>query len=391
MRPLPDFELTLHSGRDFIFSSELVHKAFESDWPCLPFATHAIVQWIHQLAESCQFPEFTEHGLPHICSLIERIELWTLSNGHSLVETLDPDQASRLLIATLVHDLGMLSQRPIDMPEGSDVTEMPGHTVDIATWVRRTHVSRLPRLLDRLLENERFESFRSHRSYMSSIDIACAHSVWPWKWSDQFNFSNSDAGLASVVSIADLLDEDPRRCDSKTLLEHREGTVENRAHWIRHVLTKDRVYVREGTIDVVMLRPPNTERSGLLTPVYSCLRNHYKLVLLYSSWLSSLNAEIVNINFSPSTGVPDETQDLLNCWEQISGFRSLGALSFNLIGTFMNLARKDERFLKTGSKDTEMIKKASLEDVDLVRFYEICNRAEPRNSDEESFYAMVQE
>ena len=391
MRPLPDLEMTLHSSRDFIFSSELVHKAFQSEWPSLPFATHALIQWIHQLADSCQFPEFTEHGLPHICSLVERIELWTLTDGKSLVEILTPDQASKLLIATLIHDLGMMSQRPIDMPEGSDVTEMPGYASDIATWVRRTHVPRLPRLLARLLECNRFDDFRNHRNYQPSVDIAYAHSVWPWAWSEKFEFSKLDAALASIVSVSDLLDEDPRRCDSKTLLEHREGSVENRAHWIRHALTKDRVYVKNGTISVEMLSPPDIDRKDLLTPVYSCLRNHYKLVLLYSNWLSAIGAAIENVNFSPSTGVPNKIQDLLECWNQIPGFRNAGALSFNLLGTFMDLARKDERFLVPGSSEAKMIKKASLEDVDLDRFLKVCNRPEPRNSDEQAFYAMIQE
>ena len=278
----------------------------------------------------------------------------------------------------------------MDMPEGIDATEMPGHTVDIATWVRRTHVQRLPKLVERLLNDPQFEGFRKHKNYETAVHIACAHQDWPWEW-QAFEFSRSDAALASIVSVADLLDEDPRRCDSKTLLEHREGTVENRAHWIRHTLTKNRVYVKNGTICVVMLSPPNVDKPRLLSPVYSCLRNHYKLVLLYSDWLSELGAEIANVNFSPSAGVPSEFQPLLERWNDIPGFRSSGALAFNLLSTFMVFARKDDRFLDPSSEAVKRLKKACLEDVDLERFFEVCNRAEPRSSDEESFYAMVQE
>lgn len=77
-------------------------------------------QLIHRLTASCYLPEFTDHGLSHVCSLVERISTWTCEQGTEasqlLVERLSADERATLLMAVLFHDIGMLSQRPDDLP-----------------------------------------------------------------------------------------------------------------------------------------------------------------------------------------------------------------------------------------------------------------------------------
>jgi hypothetical protein len=148
-----------------------------------------------------------------------------------------PTQATVLLLATLFHDIGMLSQRPEDLPVQS--TSQEGRSLrDIPSWVRTTHIQRMETLVCRLFKDTQFELVLNDAVVARCFHVASAHGTWPWDWG-RFGFSGTDEGLAAMLAVADLLDEDALRCDSSTLLRHRYGTPLNCAHWIRHGLTYD--------------------------------------------------------------------------------------------------------------------------------------------------------
>jgi hypothetical protein len=118
MRGLPDPDISLREARDFIFSSPLGRGALAAlAWPQWPLVLHDLIEVIHRLVQSCHLPEFTDHGLPHLCSLIDRLSLWQSGGGQAVVEQLTPDESATLLLATLLHDLGMLSQNEADLPD----------------------------------------------------------------------------------------------------------------------------------------------------------------------------------------------------------------------------------------------------------------------------------
>lgn len=381
---LPNFRIVMHTGRDFIFSSRLGAKALGTSWPMFPRALHAVVEQAHRLADSCQLQEFTDHGLPHLCSMVDRASTWETDAGEHLPDLLTEDEAAVLLIAILIHDLGMLSHRPTDMPPGSDPTLLSA--TDQATWVRRTHVPRLPCLMQRLV-CPAFQQFYDDNKFAVALNVAKSHSVWPWKWGEEFGFTERESGLAAVLAVSDLLDEDPDRCDTRTLLDHREGTKENRAHWIRHTLTSKRIAIVKGEIRVSMLMPPDISsivRDAFL-PVFGALRNHYRLVSLYKQALNGIGANIERMDLSPGVGLPLEEQALLKDWSRIPGFETEHAFAFQLLRSFMAEARRDDRFYDSETRRELM--KAGLEDVDLEFFFTIANRAEPRTEDEETFYA----
>ena len=124
-RSLPDPEINLRDARDFILSSLLARTALNGTDSSLALFLHDLLDAIYRLALSCHLPEFTDHGLPHLCSLVDRVSRWELPPRPNnprpyLCESLSSDEASVLLIALLIHDIGMLSQNPIDLPEGSD-------------------------------------------------------------------------------------------------------------------------------------------------------------------------------------------------------------------------------------------------------------------------------
>src|SRR5206468_905627 len=121
-RPLPDPEISLRDARDFIISSSLARRAMAGGPADMPLFLHDLLEIVHRLVQSCHLPEFTDHGLPHLCSLVDRVSRWeTPSVGaaspESLCARLQPREAAILLIALLIHDLGMLSQNPIDLPD----------------------------------------------------------------------------------------------------------------------------------------------------------------------------------------------------------------------------------------------------------------------------------
>lgn len=394
-RILPDSNSSLYTSRDFILGSSLARRALEVSAPRFATFIADLLDATHRLAQSCHLPEFTDHGLPHLCSLIDRVSRWELprkpdEQPRTLAEALTPDQAKSLLVAVLTHDLGMLSQKPDDLPVPHSTSLDPSQWSDIATWVRRTHVVRLPRLLRRVMTTYSpsysvlFDRDQPD-NLCDAVYIAMAHQEWPWKWTGDWQAQSENRGLAAVLSVADLLDEDSARCDTETLLQHRGGNELNRAHWIRHALTSDRVLVVNGAIRISLCRPPDTDRE--FKPVFSALRNHFRLVLLYESELQHIGAPITHVHLHPSTGLPEGVATTLTRWRKLDGFENESAFAFQLLRTFMPHALKDAR--KCDQESLDEIRVASLEDVDLSLLEAAELRHEPRTAVEQTFHALV--
>ena len=293
------------------------------------------------------------------------------------------EEAAALLVAIMVHDIGMLSQRAEDLPDDD-----PQRTVkslgNTANWVRRTHIARLPGLVTRLFAHTQHSSLLEHPVLLRALAIGRAHGVWPWEVGFT-TLSGRDAGLAAVVAVADLLDEDAHRCDTTTLLGHRSGTTANMAHWVRHTLTCNRVLVEGGCVTVKLARPPATD--GLFAPCFSALRNHYRLTLLYQEALSRLSATILRVEFSPATGVPSEEVATLAAWDQIPEFGTPRALLFHLLQTFMPVALLDARRVPADviARTTGL----GMESVDLQWMTELMGAVEARSPFEAAFRSLL--
>src|SRR5665213_1444279 len=294
MRVLPDPEIALRDAADFIFDSSICRRALSGGTPPeFAVLVRDVIAAVHRLTASCQLPEFTDHGLPHLCSLVDRICRWTPPLGRSTPQTiisgLTPDECAVLLLATLLHDIGMLSQRHEDLPDPQDPRWARGIR-EIANWVRLTHIPRLARLVHRLIAESHPSFLLPGSLLLRSISVAQAHGSWAWQ--PEFKLlPGRDSGLAAMVAVADLLDEDANRCDTKTLVQHRHGSLLNVAHWLRHSLSANRVLVEAGIIHVRLARPPGT--ASQLAPVFAALRNHYRLTLLYSESLERVGAGLL--------------------------------------------------------------------------------------------------
>lgn len=382
---LPDPELTLRDARDFVFNTQLARKAAGTAWPRFHIALRDLLDAIYRLVQSCHMPEFTDHGLPHICSLIDRICRWGCPDGQDLPDHLDEDLAAVLLVAALVHDIGMLSQKAEDLPPDAPISLSKAQWTDVSAWVRRTHVPRLPRLLQRLMLEAGHDAFVSDARFARAVDVATGHEKWPWQWQGDWQETPEYRALAAVIAVADLLDEDAARCDTLTLIRHRDGSLLNTAHWLRHALTQGRIMVEAGRIAVQMIKPPSC--SSDLAPVFGALRNHFRLVALYSRDLQAIKAQITNLTLSPCTGLPEQEGSHLSEWQSLSGFATERAMCFQLLNTFLPEALKDERRLS--QDDLQRIKAASLEDVDLSLLERIQGSSEPRTNDEQAFLALV--
>lgn len=385
---LPDPELGLRDSRDFILNSNLGRSALSSDTPLLTVLISDLVDAIYRLVQSCHMPEFTDHGLPHLCSLIDRISTWQCppESRQTLVDQLTPNESARLLLATLLHDIGMLSQSPVDLPPNANPNKSKAAAPDIATWVRQTHVDRLKGLATRVLKDTHASKLLTSSLFADSVAIAESHQAWPWEWQVPVLDANRNRALAAVLAISDLLDEDSARCDTFTLIEHREGNEINRAHWMRHALTTGRILVQRGEITVNMVRPPGSDPQALKS-VYSALRNHFRLVNFYENDLKKINAPITNINFNPGTGVPKEESADFPGWKSISGFANNSALAFQLLRTFMPIALLDEQ--RMGNDGAQAARDASLELVDLCQLTRFRSSEEPVSDIEETFAAVV--
>lgn len=390
MRLLPDPDLSLRDASDFIFDSPLGRRALVDPQPrCLAVFLREVIQSIYRLTLSCHLPEFTDHGLGHLCSLIDRVSRWTAigsdSNPIRVIEhsNFRPDEAAILLLATLFHDIGMLSQRPEDLPV--DSTGAAGRPLkDLPSWVRSTHIQRMEALIRRVFATTEFNDLLDDPLILRSLQVARAHSTWPWDWKS-FGFTGKDEGLAAMLAVADLLDEDALRCDSSTLLRHRYGTPVNCAHWIRHGLTIGRVLILQGIITVELGRPPGTDSQ--IEPVFIALRNHYQLVRVYASQLAQAGAGILRVVFNPPDGVPlVEVRDLQH-WSEIPEFHFQSALVYHLLESFMPQALLDER--RCSSAVIQRLTKLGLSPVDLTDFYAIRGELAPRTSLEQSFHALL--
>jgi hypothetical protein len=341
VRPLPDPDLSLRDASDFIFDSALCRRALSKpNPPALALFLRELIAGIHRLTVSCHLPEFTDHGLGHLCSLVDRLSQWSApSSGiipHLVVDELSEEECAVLLLASLLHDIGMLSQRPEDLPAGSPYAASKPLR-DVPTWVRRTHIPRLELVTQRVFEGTALESLFREVIIQRAVVVAKAHDEWPWRWNSA-NFVGRDTGLAALVAVADLLDEDSARCDS---LRHRFGTAENCAHWIRHGLTAGRVLVQAGRLVVRFARPPGTDAQ--LDPVFVALRNHYRLVFLYLKELGQVGARLLSVEFEPEHGGPKKSATELAGWEKLSDFQTQKALVFHLLGSFMPEALLDSR------------------------------------------------
>ena len=388
MRSLPDPELSLRDSGDFIFDSVLCRCALRDPNPrWLALLLREVIAGIHRLTVSCHLPEFTDHGLGHLCSLVDRLSRWSSSPSgsapHLVVERLTAEEGAVLLLAILFHDIGMLSQRPEDLPPGDpNATTKP--LDDVPTWVRRTHIARMDGVLRRVLLGTECEDALNDGIVQRALIVAKAHGMWPWKW-DPAVLRGRDTGLAALVAVADLLDEDSARCDSATLLRHRYGTAENIAHWMRHGFTQGRVLVERSQVFVNLARPPGTDAQ--LDVVFIALRNHFSLIMLYLRQLGQVDAGLQRIDFNPPVGGTSLVAEELAGWEDLEGFGTQNALIFHLLGSFM-----PEALLDTHRLDVDTLQRLStlgLKPVDLTEFYAIRGNREPRLPVEQTFLALL--
>lgn len=388
MRTLPDPEVSLRDASDFIFDSALCRGALRDPHPpSLALLLREVISGIHRLTVSCHLPEFTDHGLGHLCSLVDRLSRWSSdpsgTSSQLVVEGLSAEECAVLLLATLLHDIGMLSQRPEDLPPGDpNATAKPFR--DVPTWVRRTHVGRMEGVLRRMLRGTEFGNIGNDSVVQRALNAAKAHGTWPWKW-DVATLPGRDTGLAALVAVADLLDEDSARCDSATLLRHRYGTAENCAHWIRHGLTQGRVLVNYGRVSIRLARPPETDAQ--LDVIFLALRNHFSLVMLYLRELGQVGAGLHGIDFDPPAGGVSFIAEGLAGWSNLEGFGTQTALVYHLLGSFMPEALMDAR--RVDPDTLRRLTTQGLTAVDLTQFYSIRGAREPRLPAEQAFLALL--
>ena len=355
LRNLPDQDIVLRDAADFILDSRLGRAALAcSQVNHLPLLLRDVIGHVHKLVASCHMPEFTDHGLPHLCSLVEKISSWTCATGGNasqkehLVDKLKPKEAAALLMATLVHDIGMLSQNPQDL-EVQDAIQWEQSRMDLSIWVRKTHVLRMPRLVRRLLQSQLTYSATVSSSYMDdSFGIAGLHGSWPWD-NQYLRRKKADRFLAAVLAVVDLLDEDANRCDTETLMGHRFGDTHNKAHWLRHGLSKHRASIIDGQATVSIQKAPDLVDDGDANGLFAALRNLYRLSTVYNIDLKTRRANF-SISFNPSTGCPLEVNKSLKGWTSITGFGSQKPFCFHLLNTFFHCCPNASRIAATGYK-----------------------------------------
>lgn len=384
MRSFPDFHLELINSTDYILGSPLGRRALASSRiPDMANLLRDLLDDMDRLAKNCHLPEFTDHSLPHICSLVRRLSDWGTRDGW--LSTMTSEEAAFLLLATLCHDLGMLSQDPSEL-EGA-VDQTPKGMAELSDWVRRTHVPRLGGLLKNLFRRRQRAEEIDMIWFSLVVALGKAHAYWPW----QAGFTTVEQlaapagidarrarGLAALIAVADLLDEDASRCDTDTLFKHRMGTTINRAHWLRHGLTLDRIDVLGRTVAARFVNVPGAP-SGM-EQVFRALRNHLRLVLLYNDDLKAVGAEITHLNFDPCTGVPAASNEALGAWKDVDDFTS--CLAEQLLTTFMPEALNDVRDSQTAARLTAI----GLELVDLTAYRAFNGRGDEQLTDEERIF-----
>ena len=241
---LPDFKNDFRVTADFIFSTRLCRKALEWSFPGgTANIIRDVLMGIDTLALSCHLPEFTDHALPHLLSVLDRATEWTLLEGGYLADSMQPPEAALLVLALLTHDMGMLSQDPLDLGGGYSIKGLS----NVAVWVRKTHCLRLAQLLRRTLKSFGYNEFVESEFFRLLCYVAMAHEEWSWQsiakhypkigeiaprvpagGGSYFNTRRA-FGIAAVIGVCDLLDEDVQRCDTETLLLHRQGVPLNKS------------------------------------------------------------------------------------------------------------------------------------------------------------------
>lgn len=225
MRNIPNFDTELSQAVEFVLGSDLAQRALIRP----PFQNYTnivihLLQSIDCLADNCHMPEFTNHGLPHICSIVKRASEWGVSD--QWIENLSPKEAGYLLIALIVHDVGMLSQDVKDIPEQERMLQMKEFS-DISNWVRKTHVIRIEGLVNRLLKEYREDNSHLQVHLNIIIGMAQSHNKWPWDKSfvsfkkeirRQHLTQERVAALNAIIAVCDLLDEDANRCDIRFVI-----------------------------------------------------------------------------------------------------------------------------------------------------------------------------
>lgn len=380
----PDFDIERAQALSFIFECALAQKAFEAP----PFGSYVniiryLIESADRLADNCHMPEFTNHALPHICSIIQRASAWAVADGW--IDFIDPQEAGYLLAALVIHDLGMLSQDARDLPDVELVSSRKGMS-DLPSWVRRTHVSRLPKLVRRMLVGYRKDdpSLESHLEII--IQTAASHSTWPWQ--KEFDHNSEFVaklglapdrlrGLNAVVAAADLLDEDCKRCDTDTLIRHKYGSSLNVAHWIRHSMTASVDDVCDHSVRVHFRRFPNEPKD--IEVAYRVLHNHYRLILLYKRELAVIGAEIKEIVFDHSV-ISNE----VGLWEELPDFKY--CLVSRLLSTFGPEARNQA---VAGSEDRKRLDQVGMECVDLEPYQEFLTPHLPRTDEERVLLQII--
>lgn len=374
MKEIPAFDIELSQSVDYILGSGLAKKAFEEP----PFKNYGnilveLIESIDRLADNCHMPEFTNHAMPHVCSIVKRASEWGEKDGW--LQAASPGEAACLLMALAIHDIGMLSQDSKNLPDGERENYIKGLS-DLSNWVRRTHVIRIDKLVKSLLADylkDHDQNLKAHLNVI--IGMAESHDKWPWE--PGFVSREEDilqAGLKAervaafngVIAVCDLLDEDCSRCDTLTLLRHHHGTTENRAHWLRHGLTKrvDGVKDHRVVIELRRLDCPDPR----MEMVYRTLRNHYRLIKLYNESLKHIQGEITYVEFSPGDGIPeaeDEISKGLEVYREYPEFRH--DLAPQLMTTFMKEARNQDGEDEATRRRLDRI---GLERVDLSQMKE---------------------
>jgi hypothetical protein len=395
-RNLPDPDLHLRESCDFVLNSRLGRLALQYPGiPGLAVFLRDLLEVIHRLAQSCHMPEFTDHALSHVCSLVDRISEWTCAAQESgtehLCDLITSEEAALLLLATIVHDIGMLSRNPEDLPEGNR-GDFDLEFQDIQYWVRKTHVTRMRSLLRRL-----FGDHPIHGTFVLNMDggtelgravkIAETHTHWPWEKDGLSNLPPREQGLAAALAVADLLDEDSTRCDTDTLLHHRQDSSLGIGHWIRHSLTLHRLNVSVGRIRISLARPPDTDSA--FDVVFSALRNHFRLAGLYNEALKQIGAGELHVEFVPDGESRGTEAESLKGWQSLDGLATQEALMFRILSSFAKTAllqdMSEPELEKLGARELEVV------DLTLINQMKFKDGVETRSYDEQCFYALLAE
>lgn len=364
MKNIPDFDAEFSQVIEYIFNSDLAHKTFEKP----PFDNYAnilreTVTAIDRLADNCHMPEFTNHALPHICSVVKRASEWAVNSGW--IQKISSQECGYLLLALVIHDMGMLSQDPTHLPDNEKMISLKG-LADISTWVRKTHVTRLDKLYREIISNQ----FNGNEENLELIiKMASTHSIWPWD--KRFDVPNELCektntrkekilALCAVIAVTDLLDEDANRCDTITLIKHKRGNIDNIAHWIRHALTVRISSVDGNKLTIKFRRLPNLQNDFEI--VYRALRNHYRLIKLYNPKLATIDASIEIIDFLPSDGITEYIDDIGN---SLGIWQDNIELKYNFKERLLNTFMPEAKCIYYDEETEKHIKEIGLETISL--------------------------